>query len=500
MRRCRVRMMIIMVLIMAILILRRRVRRWMLREPSAHNPILRHAHLDGMIVRSDTACIEQLRMDRHTFNVLCSFIREVGGLRDTKNMVVEEMVAIFLHILAFEEKNREIKYDFQRSGEIVSRHFHDVLRAVLKLSRILFKKPEPIPKDCALDGTLVDVNVPAIDKSRHRSRKNTISTNVLGACAPDLRFIYVLVSWEGSAADGRVLRSALDRNNGLKVPRGKMSIDPMEAELVDHIDGEAYDENEDVGDFIQPFEILLEMQNSNWKCDTGYKIGYQSHIEKKMLERFPYCVLKGKPHIESKIKILKRKLGYILEIQKQASGSGFGWDDELKMITGEKEIFMGWAEKLCKIYAKDRASRSMAKGPEDGVAGDKDEGSKIDDDATNSSTQTGGAHSATRGDHKRRRDMENEELGGLSKALISLIDVEKEYASVMSDLKKSFMHDVEIGNKRTTLYEVLIKFEGLCFNEVLEATIAIGLDDKKVELFFSMPGEFKVEIVKSQLK
>ena len=63
-----------------------------------------------------------------------------------------------------------------------------------------------------------------------------------------------------------------------------------------------------------------------------------------MLEKFPYCGLKGKPHIESKIKILKRQLGYILEIQKQASGSGFGWDDELKMITGEKEMFMGWAQ------------------------------------------------------------------------------------------------------------------------------------------------------------
>ncbi|XP_019108049.2 protein ALP1-like [Beta vulgaris subsp. vulgaris] len=186
-----------------------------------------------MIVRSDIACIEQLRMDRHTFNILCSLVREIGGLRDTKNMVVEEMMAMFLHILAFEEKNREIKYDFQRSGETISRHFHDVLRAVLKLSRVLLKKPEPIPEDStderwkwfkncigALDGTLIDVTVPVDDKSRYRSRKNTISTNVLGACAPDLQFIYVLAGWEGSAADGRVLRSALERDNGLKVPRG----------------------------------------------------------------------------------------------------------------------------------------------------------------------------------------------------------------------------------------------------------------------------------------
>ncbi|CAO2820913.1 unnamed protein product [Amaranthus hypochondriacus] len=205
----------------------------MSKQPSLHNPIHRLAHLDGMIVESDIACIEQLRMDRRTFNIFISLVREVGGLRDTKNMVVEEMVAIFLHLLAFEEKNREIKYDFQRSGETISRHFNNVLKAVLKLSSLLLKKPEPIPqnstderwkwfKNCigAIDGTLIDVNVPAVDKSRHRSRKNTISTNVLGACAPDMQFIYVLAGWEGSAADGRVLRSALNRNNGLKVPRG----------------------------------------------------------------------------------------------------------------------------------------------------------------------------------------------------------------------------------------------------------------------------------------
>ncbi|KAK4392692.1 hypothetical protein Sango_2047000 [Sesamum angolense] len=33
-------------------------------------------------------------------------------------------------------------------------------------------------------------------------------------------FIYVLAGWEDSAADGRVLRDAISRPNGLKIPRG----------------------------------------------------------------------------------------------------------------------------------------------------------------------------------------------------------------------------------------------------------------------------------------
>ena len=60
-----------------------------------------------------------------------------------------------------------------------------------------------------------------------------------------------------------------------------------------------------------------------------------------MSERFPYCGLKGNLHIESKIKIFKRQMEYILEIQKQVSG--FEWDDTAKMVTNDKEVFMGWA-------------------------------------------------------------------------------------------------------------------------------------------------------------
>ena len=38
-----------------------------------------------------------------------------------------------------------------------------------------------------------------------------------------MQFIYVLPRWEGSAADGRVLRDAIRRTNGLRVPNGMFS-------------------------------------------------------------------------------------------------------------------------------------------------------------------------------------------------------------------------------------------------------------------------------------
>lgn len=97
----------------------------------------------------------------------------------------------------------------------------------------LLKTPEPIITGCtddrwrwfqnclgAFDDTYVRVLAPAVDKVRYRSRKGEIATNVLGVCSYDMQFLYVLLGWEGSASDSRVLRDAISRPNRLRVPMG----------------------------------------------------------------------------------------------------------------------------------------------------------------------------------------------------------------------------------------------------------------------------------------
>ncbi|KAL7614766.1 hypothetical protein Lser_V15G08370 [Lactuca serriola] len=147
-------------------------------------------------------------------------------------MDIDEQVAIFLHIIAHNVKNRVMIGRFQRSGETISKIVSRVCNAVIRLHPHLLKKPEPVTenstdqrwkwfKNClgALDGTHIKCLVPLKDKPKYRTRKNDIATNVLGVCSQDMQFIYVLPGWEGSAADGRVLRDALLRPHGLKVPR-----------------------------------------------------------------------------------------------------------------------------------------------------------------------------------------------------------------------------------------------------------------------------------------
>ncbi|XP_019158456.1 PREDICTED: uncharacterized protein LOC109155190 [Ipomoea nil] len=224
----------LMFLAMTLVLRRRKFRRTLTyadQTASRHN--IRSLNLQKMVFESDVQCVDNCIMDRRTLAKLCDLLRTHGNLKDSRNATIDEMVISFLHIVAHNIKNRVLKRQTARSGETISRQFHAVLNSILRLHNMLLRKPEPIPdnstyerwkwfKGClgALDGTFIKVNVETVDRPRYRTRKGEIATNVLGACTPDMQFIYVLPGWEGSAADGRIFRDAISRMNGLKVPLG----------------------------------------------------------------------------------------------------------------------------------------------------------------------------------------------------------------------------------------------------------------------------------------
>uniref|UniRef100_A0A9I9EAT3 DUF8040 domain-containing protein n=1 Tax=Cucumis melo TaxID=3656 RepID=A0A9I9EAT3_CUCME len=101
-----------------------------------------------MIHAKDLVCRQSTRIDRRCFAILCHLLRTIGGLTSTEVIDVEEMVAMFLHILAHDVKNRVIQWEFMRSGETIFRHFHMVLLAIIRLHDKLLKKPQPVANDC----------------------------------------------------------------------------------------------------------------------------------------------------------------------------------------------------------------------------------------------------------------------------------------------------------------------------------------------------------------
>ena len=71
-----------------------------------------------------------------------------------------------------------------------------------------------------IDGTHVRAFVPPEIQGRFRDRKDGTTQNVLVAISFGLKFTYVLVGWEGSAHDSRVLNDAFARPGGFSIPEG----------------------------------------------------------------------------------------------------------------------------------------------------------------------------------------------------------------------------------------------------------------------------------------
>ncbi|KAA0032818.1 retrotransposon protein [Cucumis melo var. makuwa] len=206
--------------------------RRMTYTPSDTRHRIRQLAYFHMIHELDLVCRQSTRMDRRTFAILCHLLRTVSGLSSTEIVDVEEMVAMFLHVLSHDVKNRVIQRKFVRFGETVSRHFNLVLLVVVRLYEELIKWLVPVTnnyndqrwkcfENClgALDETYIKMNIPTTDRPTFRTHKGKIATNVLGVC--DTKgVVYVLAGWEGSAADSRILRDALSRENVLQVPKG----------------------------------------------------------------------------------------------------------------------------------------------------------------------------------------------------------------------------------------------------------------------------------------
>ncbi|PPD92607.1 hypothetical protein GOBAR_DD10466 [Gossypium barbadense] len=313
-----------------------------------------------LVYASDETCIEQVRMNRTAFFKLCEMVESLGGLKSSRNMLVDE-----------------------RSGETVSRAFHSVLNAVIRLQDVLFKKAEPITtdssdtrwkwfKNClgALDGTHIKINVPTVDKPRYRTRKCDIATNMLGACTPDMQFVYVLPSWEGSVADGRVLRDVISRRHGLKVPHGCYYLvdaryTNCERFLVT-FRGQRYHLNE----WHQGYQPSVPQSNASseasrgtkrkwvpeedaalvscmvdlhnvrtFNADTEFKASYLNELEKMLEKALPNAMLKAKPNIESRIRLLKREWSIVYDMLNGQNNSGFGWDEHRQLVVAEDAVW-----------------------------------------------------------------------------------------------------------------------------------------------------------------
>ncbi|KAI4325768.1 hypothetical protein MLD38_031136 [Melastoma candidum] len=122
----------------------------------------------------------------------------------------------------------------------------------------------------ALDGTFIRIRVPASNKPRYRTRKGEIATNVLGVCTPNVQLSFVFPSWEGLAANGRVLEDVMSRRFGLKVQHGNLIFYSYRASK------RKWTQVEDSA----LISCMVDLYNlGTYRTNTGFRSGYLFELE-----------------------------------------------------------------------------------------------------------------------------------------------------------------------------------------------------------------------------
>lgn len=94
---------------------------------------------------------------------------------------------------------------------------------------------------------------------------------------------------------------------------------------------------------------LSELCNAGWKRENGiFKNGYTAALERKLKSRIPGCNIKASPHIESRLKLLKRQYDAITEMQ---GAAGMQWDNKENILICEDDnVWEEWVQVYVMIW------------------------------------------------------------------------------------------------------------------------------------------------------
>ncbi|KAL6345953.1 hypothetical protein AAG906_025233 [Vitis piasezkii] len=133
-------------------------------------------------------CYELFQMDKETFLNLCDHLKRHENLQDTRLVIVEETVVIFLLIVGHNVRMRVV---IDRKILILLSNMAN------EVSLYVASNPKYFPwfKDCigAIDGTRISAWVLIDRQNSFRGRKTIITQNVMCAYDFDMMFTFVYV-------------------------------------------------------------------------------------------------------------------------------------------------------------------------------------------------------------------------------------------------------------------------------------------------------------------
>ncbi|CAI9287421.1 unnamed protein product [Lactuca saligna] len=317
-------------------------------------------------------------------------------------MDIDEQVAIFLHIIAHNVKNRVMIGRFQRSGETISKIVSRVCNAVIRLHPHLLKKPEPVTENST--------------DQRWKWFKNCLG-----------------------ALDG-------------------------------------------------------------------------THIKKRKKEKIPNSGILGKPHIESRIKTMKKDWQVVYDMVNGTNTSGFGYDSSTHSVTAESTVWDSYIqvhkeagkwrnkifphyEDLCIIFGKDRAQGNKAKDfsqmEED--ANNEEQSEQVEDVFEEQTTEN--EESPNTCSKKRKR------VDAVIKGItITANTLGEKLEKAANSMNQAILGETEVQKKASMVIPEISKMQSLSAFDRFKASRKIMRDPETVLSFWNLEGEDRENFVRFMLE
>ncbi|KAL4616023.1 hypothetical protein ACB092_07G169300 [Castanea dentata] len=257
------------------------------------------------------------------------------------------------------------------------------------------------------------------------------------------------------------------------------------------------------------FQWTAEEDDKLVECLLELAAGFTAKLEELLEKKLPRCGIKASPHIESRYKTLRKQYRAIADML-GPNASGFGWNDNEKMVVVEKQIFEDWVkghpdakglwnkrfphfDDLALVFGKDRASGDRAQHAID--ATEELARGEINGNDFGSQTQIPNQGSSSKNLNK-KRPRSNDEL--IETLMETMKDFGKKYEETnghMATIASCFKIESEEAERRMKVFNELLKIEGLSISERIKAGELLTADTRKCDFFYSLPGDVRYDYV-----
>ncbi|KVH95664.1 hypothetical protein Ccrd_002273 [Cynara cardunculus var. scolymus] len=265
---------------------------------------------------------------------------------------------------------------------------------------------------------------------------------------------------------------------------------------------------------------LTELCQTGWKRDNNiFRSGYTTVLEKELKSKLPGCNLKASPHIESRLKTLKKHCDAITDM-KDAFGIEWRgtectlicydddvWDDWVK--TSENAGHMSRDEQFNPIYRtngkvlenenneSDHEEANNHKG-NDMAVDDSNDDDVLVDDVVGTPMQMHGCSTSPQVTNKKAQSIGSWSTGmeALAKIFDTMLKRHEEQFSLLAGLVgREVAADKAAADKRARLNGELKRIPNLSLQARLRAASVIVSDPAKLDLFYSLSNEERKEWV-----